>query len=83
MHNARPAVPSFQVGPIEKEPDKTLDAWSVYAVPYDGPEAPWSRYSPGFTGNAFAVWGAWKELIRVITDWYVTLYVNELMSPGE
>lgn len=33
---------------IEQEPSKTLDAWMVLEVPFDGAENPWTRHLIGF-----------------------------------
>lgn len=33
---------------IWRPPTKTLDAWSVYEVPFDGLDAPWTRHLVGF-----------------------------------
>lgn len=39
---------TWQLEPVLREPTKTLDAWSVYEVPFDGPHAPWTRHLVGF-----------------------------------
>lgn len=33
---------------IEAEPERTLDAWSAYVVPFDGPERAWTCHLTGF-----------------------------------
>lgn len=33
---------------IDHEPSKTLDAWMVLEVPFDGAEKPWTRHLVGF-----------------------------------
>ena len=33
---------------VRLQPTKTLDAWSVYEAPFDGPDAPWTRHLVGF-----------------------------------
>ena len=34
---------AWRVEPIPQAPNKTLDAWCVYEVPFDGLNAPWTR----------------------------------------
>ena len=35
--------------PIARVPHFTLDAWSVYEVPMDGEDKPWTRHFSGFS----------------------------------
>lgn len=39
---------AWRIESIRNEPTKTLDAWSVYEVPFDGLDAPWTRHLVGF-----------------------------------
>lgn len=39
---------AWRIEVVRQEPTKTLDAWSVYEVPFDGMEAPWTRHLVGF-----------------------------------
>ncbi len=39
---------AWRIEPIPQAPTKTLDAWCVYEVPFDGPDAPWTRHLVGF-----------------------------------
>lgn len=39
---------AWRIEVVRQEPTKTLDAWSVYEVPFDGIEAPWTRHFTGF-----------------------------------
>jgi len=39
---------AWRTEPIPRAPTKTLDAWCVYEVPFDGPNAPWTRHLVGF-----------------------------------
>lgn len=39
---------TWQIKPIDQEPTKTLDAWMVLEVPFDGPGRPWTRHLVGF-----------------------------------
>jgi hypothetical protein len=39
---------AWRIEPIRQPPTKTLDAWSVYEVPFDGVTAPWTRHLVGF-----------------------------------
>jgi hypothetical protein len=39
---------TWRIGPVEQEPNKTLDAWLVLEVPFDGPTQPWTRHFVGF-----------------------------------
>lgn len=39
---------AWRIEPITQAPTKTLDAWCVYEVPFDGPSAPWTRHLVGF-----------------------------------
>lgn len=39
---------AWRIEPIRREPTKTLDAWCVYEVPFDGLGAPWTRHLVGF-----------------------------------
>lgn len=48
MSTSRAATTSWEVGSVDQEPDKTLDAWSVYEVPFDGPGMPPTRHLAGF-----------------------------------
>jgi hypothetical protein len=38
----------WRIEPISQVPTKTLDAWCVYEVPFDGLDAPWTRHLAGF-----------------------------------
>ncbi len=38
----------WRLEPVCLQPTKTLDAWSVYEVPFDGLDAPWTRHLVGF-----------------------------------
>lgn len=38
----------WRLEPVWQAPTKTLDAWSVYEVPFDGLDAPWTRHLVGF-----------------------------------
>lgn len=35
-------------GEIHEEPSRTLDAWMVVEVPFDGPERPWTQHLVGW-----------------------------------
>lgn len=39
---------AWRIEPVRQPPTKTLDAWSVYEVPFDGLDAPWTRHLTGF-----------------------------------
>lgn len=39
---------TWRIESILEAPTKTLDAWCVYEVPFDGVEAPWTRHLVGF-----------------------------------
>lgn len=39
---------AWRIEAIPQGPTKTLDAWSVYEVPFDGLDAPWTRHLVGF-----------------------------------
>jgi hypothetical protein len=39
---------TWRIESILQAPTKTLDAWSVYEVTFDGPAAPWTRHLVGF-----------------------------------
>src|SRR4051794_22323101 len=39
---------SWRVDVVDQEPTKTLDAWWVMEVPFDGIERPWTRHLLGF-----------------------------------
>jgi hypothetical protein len=43
----KPQLP-WRIGRIEQEPTKTLDAWMVLEVPFDGADRPWTRHFVGF-----------------------------------
>lgn len=38
----------WRIESIEQLPTKTLDAWSVCEVPFDGPDRPWTAHVFGF-----------------------------------
>ena len=38
---------TWKVEPIHGDPDKTLDAWAVLEVPFNGPDKPWIRHFIG------------------------------------
>ncbi len=38
----------WRLEPVCRQPTKTLEAWSVYEVPFDGLDAPWTRHLVGF-----------------------------------
>lgn len=38
----------WRIDAVQQGPSKTLDAWSVYEVPFDGLDAPWTRHLVGF-----------------------------------
>jgi hypothetical protein len=38
----------WSTGPITEEPSRTLDAWMVVEVPFDGPDRPWTRHLVGW-----------------------------------
>ncbi|WP_053076499.1 hypothetical protein [Caenimonas sp. SL110] len=39
---------TWRIDRIEQEPTKTLDAWMVMEVPFDGPGRPWTRHLVGW-----------------------------------
>lgn len=39
---------TWHVARIDQEPSKTLDAWMVLEVPFDGAQNPWTRHLVGF-----------------------------------
>ena len=39
---------TWHLGVIDREPDKTLHAWSVFEVPFDGPDKPWTWHLVGW-----------------------------------
>lgn len=39
---------TWHFGAIEREADKTLHAWSVFEVPFDGPDRPWTWHLVGW-----------------------------------
>lgn len=39
---------TWRIERIEQEPTRTLDAWMVMEVPFDGPERPWTRHLVGW-----------------------------------
>jgi hypothetical protein len=39
---------SWRIEPIDDQPSRTLDAWMVVEVPFDGPENPWTRHLVGW-----------------------------------
>lgn len=39
---------TWRVEPIGEEPSRTLDAWFVVEVPFDGEHAPWTRHLVGW-----------------------------------
>lgn len=39
---------TWHLGVIEREADKTLHAWSVFEVPFDGPDRPWTWHLVGW-----------------------------------
>jgi hypothetical protein len=39
---------AMRVEPILEPPAKTLDAWMVVEVPFDGPHAPWTKHLVGW-----------------------------------
>lgn len=39
---------SWSVEPILEPPSRTLDAWMVMEVPFDGSELPWTRHLVGW-----------------------------------
>lgn len=39
---------TWVLGPINLAPSKTLDAWMVLQVPFDGTDEPWTRHLIGF-----------------------------------
>lgn len=38
----------WRTGPISEEPSRTLDAWMVVEVPFDGPNKPWTQHLVGW-----------------------------------
>lgn len=40
---------AWTIESITIDPDKTLDAWAVFEVPFNGPRRPWTRHVIGFT----------------------------------
>jgi hypothetical protein len=40
---------SWRVQPISEEPSRTLDAWFVVEVPFDGAQVPWTRHLVGWS----------------------------------
>lgn len=38
----------WRIEHIDSEPSKTLDAWMVMEVPFDGVQRPWTRHLIGF-----------------------------------
>lgn len=44
---------SWTLGPVHQEPTKELHQWSVFEVPFDGPERPWTRHLVGVRPNGF------------------------------
>jgi hypothetical protein len=39
---------SWRIEWIEEQPTRTLDAWMVVEVPFDGPTRPWTRHLVGW-----------------------------------
>jgi hypothetical protein len=39
---------TWHLGAIDQQPHKTLDAWMVYEVPFDGPDRPWTWHLVGW-----------------------------------
>lgn len=39
---------SWRIEDITEQPSRTLDAWMVLEVPFDGPELPWTRHLVGW-----------------------------------
>lgn len=39
---------SWRIGLISEEPSRTLDAWMVFEVPFDGLDLPWTRHLVGW-----------------------------------
>lgn len=39
---------TWRITRIEQTPSKTLDAWMVMEVPFDGADKPWTRHLIGF-----------------------------------
>lgn len=39
---------TWHLGVVDREPDKTLHAWSVFEVPFDGPDRPWTWHLVGW-----------------------------------
>jgi hypothetical protein len=39
---------TWHLAAIEREPDRTLDAWMVFEVPFDGAGRPWTRHLVGW-----------------------------------
>jgi len=39
---------TWRIERIKQEPARTLDAWMVMEVPFDGPKRPWTRHLVGF-----------------------------------
>src|SRR4051812_34218800 len=39
---------TWRIGRIDSTPGKTLDAWMVLEVPFDGADKPWTRHLIGF-----------------------------------
>jgi hypothetical protein len=38
----------LRTGPIAEEPSRTLDAWMLVEVPFDGPQQPWTQHLVGW-----------------------------------
>ena len=38
---------AWRVDSINEPPTRTLDAWMVVEVPFDGPDQPWTRHLVG------------------------------------
>lgn len=39
---------AWRIGTIDEHPTRTLDAWMVVEVPFDGPGQPWTRHLVGW-----------------------------------
>ena len=39
---------SWRIEPVDEQPTRTLDAWMVMEVPFDGPARPWTRHLVGW-----------------------------------
>lgn len=42
------ASSSWHLSAIDSAPDRTLDAWMVFEVPFDGPDQPWTWHLVGW-----------------------------------